>query len=182
MLLFYASPLFNPEGKTDRWQAAADIARDLIDDGKYTLHNNYANIFLFSDNNEVILSSNRAAFSEAIADPAGMGWGGTNPTQDMVDKYNMKNGMEITDPASGYNAQDPYKDRDPGFYASINYHGAVHKNVTLSMLPGGNQDPAIGETGPGPAITCASSRTPTTRAASAGFPYRPPGGDLSELR
>lgn len=144
MLLFYASPLFNPENKVERWRAAAEIAKDLIDDGKYTLHANYANIFLFSDNNEVILSSNRAAFSEAIADPAGMGWGGTNPTQDMVDKYDMKNGRPITDPASGYNAQDPYKDRDPRFYASINYHGAVHKNVTLSMLPGGNQDPAIG--------------------------------------
>ncbi|MGE7775558.1 RagB/SusD family nutrient uptake outer membrane protein [Chitinophaga sp. NPDC101104] len=144
MLLFYASPLFNPEGKVERWRSAADISKSLIDDGKYSLHPNYANIFLFSDNNEVILSSNRAAFNEAIADPAGMGWGGTNPTQDMVDKYNMANGKEITDPASGYDPQNPYAGRDPRFYASINYHGAVHKNVTLSMLPGGNQDPAIG--------------------------------------
>lgn len=144
MLLHYASPLLNPDNKPERWEAAANISLDLIDDEKYVLFSNYANIFLFSDNNEVILSSNRAAFSEAIADPAGMGWGGTNPTQDMVDKYNMKNGKEITDPTSTYNPQDPYKDRDPRFYASINYHGAVHKNVTLSMLPGGNQDPAIG--------------------------------------
>ncbi|WP_298708274.1 RagB/SusD family nutrient uptake outer membrane protein [Chitinophaga sp.] len=144
MLLYYASPLHNPGNIKARWEAAADISKSLMDDGKYTLHNNYANIFLFSDNNEVILSSNRAAFSEAIADPAGMGWGGTNPTQDMVDKYNMANGKEITDNTSGYNPQDPYKNRDPRFYATINYHGAVHKNVTLSMLPGGNQDPAIG--------------------------------------
>lgn len=144
MLLNYASPLHNPGNIKARWEAAADISKSLMDDGKYTLHNNYANIFLFSDNNEVILSSNRAAFSEAIADPAGMGWGGTNPTQDMVDKYNMANGKEITDNTSGYNPQDPYKNRDPRFYATINYHGAVHKNVTLSMLPGGNQDPAIG--------------------------------------
>lgn len=144
MLLYYASPLHNPTNIKARWEAVADISKSLMDDGKYTLHNNYANIFLFSDNNEVILSSNRAAFNEAIADPAGMGWGGTNPTQDMVDKYNMVNGKEISDPTSGYNPQDPYKNRDPRFYASINYHGAVHKNVTLSMLPGGNQDPAIG--------------------------------------
>lgn len=144
MLLYYASPLHNPDSAAAKWRNAAEISKSILDDGKYTLAPIYQNVFLFTDNNEVLLSSNRAAFSEAIADPAGMGWGGTNPTQNMVDKYNMKNGKEITDATSGYNPQDPYKDRDPRFYASINYHGAVHKNVTLSMLPGGNQDPAIG--------------------------------------
>lgn len=144
MLLYYASPLHNADSSATKWRNAAEISKSILDDGKYTLAPIYQNVFLFTDNNEVLLSSNRAAFSEAIADPAGMGWGGTNPTQNMVDKYNMKNGKEIKDATSGYNPQDPYKDRDPRFYASINYHGAVHKNVTLSMLPGGNQDPAIG--------------------------------------
>ncbi|WP_343701356.1 RagB/SusD family nutrient uptake outer membrane protein [Chitinophaga sp.] len=144
LLLYYASPLHNPANDASRWKDAADISKSLIDDGKYKLFSSYQNIFLFTDNQEVILSSNRPAFSEAIADPAGMGWGGTNPAQNMVDKYNMINGKEIHEAGSGYNPQEPYKDRDPRFYASINYHGAVHKNVTLNMLPGGNQDPAIG--------------------------------------
>ncbi|MGX5816698.1 RagB/SusD family nutrient uptake outer membrane protein [Chitinophaga lutea] len=144
LLLYYASPLNNPDNNAERWKAAADISKDLMDDGKYTLAPDYKNIFLFSNNTEVILSSNRAAFNEAIAGPAGMGWGGTNPTQNMVDKYDMANGLPITDPASGYDPQRPYTGRDPRFYASINYHGSVYKNVTLSMLPGGNQDPAIG--------------------------------------
>jgi len=144
MLLYYASPLNNPSNDLSRWQAAADISKSILTDGKYSLFNSYQNLFLFSDNNEVMLTNQQAAFAEAIAEPAGIGWGGTNPTQDLVDKYEMRNGKLITDPTSGYDDQNPYKDRDPRLAASINYHGVTYKNTVLSMLPGGNQDPAIG--------------------------------------
>ncbi|CAL1517685.1 RagB/SusD family nutrient uptake outer membrane protein [Chitinophaga sp. MM2321] len=144
LLLYYASPLNNPSNDLARWQAAADISKSIIADGKYSLFNSYQNIFLFSDNNEVMLTNQAEAFNAAVAEPAGIGWGGTNPTQDLIDKYEMKNGKLITDLTSGYDPQDPYKDRDPRLAASINYHGVTYQNTVLSMLPGGNQDPAIG--------------------------------------
>jgi len=45
------------------------------------------------------------------------------PTQNMVDLFEKKgsdgNYYPITDPRSGYNFQDPYKDRDPRFDNNI---------------------------------------------------------------
>lgn len=63
---------------------------------------------------------------------------GPNPTQDLVDAYEMANGeapitgyndankiSPIINPLSGYDANDPYAGRDPRFYASIYYNGAL---------------------------------------------------------
>ena len=47
-----------------------------------------------------------------------------NPTQEMVDAYEMTNGLPITDPASGYNPNDPYKNRDSRLKATIFYQGS----------------------------------------------------------
>ncbi|WP_439556608.1 RagB/SusD family nutrient uptake outer membrane protein [Dyadobacter sp.] len=68
----------------------------------------------------------------------GMERTGPCPTQEMVDSYEMANGeMPITgysdanrttpviNTASGYKETDPYSGRDPRFYASIYYNGAV---------------------------------------------------------
>ena len=68
---------------------------------------------------------------------AGQFKAGTCPTQEMVDSYEMANGEPpisgysdaqhlnpVINPASGYNASDPYANRDPRFYASIYYTGA----------------------------------------------------------
>lgn len=68
----------------------------------------------------------------------GVDHAGPNPTQDMVDKYEMANGLPavlgyndaahlspIINPASGYNSDSPYVGRDPRFYASIYYNDAL---------------------------------------------------------
>lgn len=50
----------------------------------------------------------------------------------------MDNGKPITDPASGYNPQDPYKHRDPRFYMTVLYNNADYRaNSVQSYLPGG---------------------------------------------
>ena len=65
-----------------------------------------------------------------------------NPTQEIVDAYEMKNGLAITDPASGYNPQDPYKDRDPRLSATILHNGSLfHGDVMDMVLPDGAQAP-----------------------------------------
>lgn len=47
------------------------------------------------------------------------GWGSISPTQELVDAYEMKNGKLITEAGSGYDAANPYTNRDPRLQASI---------------------------------------------------------------
>tara|TARA_R110002050_G_scaffold181172_1_gene314714 strand:- start:7031 stop:8797 length:1767 start_codon:yes stop_codon:yes gene_type:complete len=68
----------------------------------------------------------------------GMERTGPCPTQGLVDSYEMSNGQSpilgysdsdklvpIVNPNSGYDPENPYLNRDPRFYASIYYNGAV---------------------------------------------------------
>ncbi|WP_158856509.1 RagB/SusD family nutrient uptake outer membrane protein [Lunatibacter salilacus] len=68
----------------------------------------------------------------------GMDRTGPCPTQGLVDSYEMSNGempiigysdndnlVPIINPAAGYDPENPYVGRDPRFYASIYYNGAV---------------------------------------------------------
>ncbi len=54
-------------------------------------------------------------------------WGNYNPTQEVVDQYQMANGKDITDPASGYDENHPYVGREKRFYDFIVYDGAPYK-------------------------------------------------------
>lgn len=51
------------------------------------------------------------------------GKGRVNPTQNLVDAFPMANGYPITVTNSGYNAKDPYADRDPRLKAYILVNG-----------------------------------------------------------
>lgn len=68
----------------------------------------------------------------------GMEKAGPSPTQDLVDSYEMANGevpitgyngtdklIPVVNAASGYDPANPYVGRDPRFYASVYYNGAV---------------------------------------------------------
>jgi hypothetical protein len=54
-------------------------------------------------------------------------WGNYCPTQEVVDEYQMANGLDIDDPASGYDDQNPYVGREKRFYDFIVYDGAEYK-------------------------------------------------------
>ncbi|MFO7370058.1 MAG: RagB/SusD family nutrient uptake outer membrane protein [Bacteroidales bacterium] len=56
-----------------------------------------------------------------------LSWGNYCPTQELVDVYQMDNGLDITDPASGYDPQNPYVGREKRFYDFIVYDGAPYK-------------------------------------------------------
>ncbi len=147
-LLYFASPLFNMNNVATRWSAAAAVLREIIIDGQYSLYsaanpnyqNNYADLFLTGNNSEIIFSNatvHAINGSDSYMYPVnlGGGWGGVSPTQNFVDKYEMKtSGKPISDPTSGYNPQAPYTDRDPRFYASFNYDGATFRSTTLQMF------------------------------------------------
>ena len=53
------------------------------------------------------------------------GKGRINPTQNFVDAFPMANGMPITENGSGYDANDPYANRDPRLAAYVLYNGGT---------------------------------------------------------
>ena len=52
------------------------------------------------------------------------------PTANLVEMYGMANGLPITDPASGFDPNHPFKDRDPRFYHDIVFDGFKYLNGT----------------------------------------------------
>lgn len=65
--------------------------------------------------------------------PTIYGSGRVNPSQNLVDAFPMRNGRPITDPASGYNPQDPYANRDPRLADNIVYNGmTIRKSLIIT--------------------------------------------------
>jgi starch-binding outer membrane protein, SusD/RagB family len=61
-------------------------------------------------------------------------WGGqSDPTQNMVDSYEMTNGKMPFEPGSGYDPQNPYANRDSRLEASILHHGSHFMDYDLDL-------------------------------------------------
>jgi len=151
VLLYAASKLNNPGKDLARWQAASDAAKALIDGGRYSLNGDYRTTFT-AHNNEVIFARYFTQAAAASTDAASAlpmelhfqvgrngdsGWGSDTPTQNHVDAYEMSNGLSITAPGSGYDATNPYNNRDPRFYATVLFDGAVWKGrATETFISG----------------------------------------------
>ncbi len=156
VLLFAASPLFNggsiatnpelikytayPDKKESRWQKVLEAAQDVVDMGIYHLETDnqtqpgygFYKVFLERVNPEYILAwmdgPNRNAEEHVL--PRSLGGDFRRyPTQELVDAFPMSNGLPITDALSGYDPDNPYKNRAPRFYYSIIYNGAMYFNV-----------------------------------------------------
>ncbi len=132
LLLYAASPLWNPSGNIEKWQKAADAAKAVIDLNSNQLYTgNYSDI-LTTLNSEIILAhlTNKQyqwdAFIgvEMFLSPSGFhGWGSWVPSQNLIDAFGTSEGKYISDPTSGYDPQQPYVNRDPRFYSNIVFDG-----------------------------------------------------------
>ena len=144
-LLYRASALNNPSNDPSQWAKAAQAAKDFItknaqQSNPYRLYrtgdvnSDYYTCFTTNPvyNNEIILS--RSVWNtnqvEKVYLPVGFtgsfsGAGRTNPTQNFVDAYEMKNGRRIDEQGAGYDPSDPYKDRDPRLAQTVFYQGMV---------------------------------------------------------
>jgi len=151
VLLYAASPLNNPSNDKVKWQKAADAAEALLDLG-YSLHNDYQTLFL-AQNNEII---HARYFVEGIHITAWSARNGSNgngcntPSHNLVMDYEMANGQQpyiqvngemVVNSSSGYDPQNPYVNRDPRFYASILYDGAVWQGRETETFYGGLDSP-----------------------------------------
>ncbi|WP_052496527.1 RagB/SusD family nutrient uptake outer membrane protein [Pedobacter lusitanus] len=146
LLLYAASPL-NSADSPSKWQEAAKAAKDLLDLNQFSLYNNIADkannykaIFNVFANNEIIWFMNLGngkTYEQNYYPISSSGWGNISPTQNLVDEYQMANGKDINDPASGYNPAKPYVGREPRFYATVWYNGSIVRSKTIQTFPGG---------------------------------------------
>lgn len=75
--------------------------------------------------------------------PSVYGNGRINPTQNFVDAFPAANGYPITDSRSGYDASNPYADRDPRLAAYVVLNGSTvgsNNAVITTAADGTNQD------------------------------------------
>lgn len=145
LLLYAASPQYNPTGDITKWQAAADAAKRLMDLNKHSIYSSYPNIWLWNNgafNVETIFATATLNTNSIEVNNAPVSYdaanGRTNPTQEMVDAFEMRTtGRPITDIASGYAATNPYANRDPRLNFAIMYNGSTFKGRTVDTYVGG---------------------------------------------
>jgi hypothetical protein len=165
LTLVAASKLFNdpdkPQGgifrgtySRDKWQRAFDAAKAIVDraevDGAYSLDDTYDGIWKDVNSPELIWAKYFVATSDAddnYTKKAQLlytveyynGWESFHPTQAAQIDFEMKNGKKWFEEGSGYDANHPYKNRDPRFYyciaAPFYPYGSTDKNGSYSEAP-----------------------------------------------
>lgn len=149
LLLYAASPLYVDFGDTNEankptdvalWKSAADAAKAVIDLNQYELASSYADLFKNDfQNKEYIFVRRYAANSdfEKSNFPVSFGGkGGTNPSQNLVDDYEMLDGtpFDWNDPAK---AAQPFENRDARLGATILMNMALFKGKKVATYPEG---------------------------------------------
>ncbi len=146
--LYAASPLFSEQGSTqsnDYYRLAAENSLVLIKDGAYSLVSDYADLFepngstAFS-NNEVILDRRNVATTniESTNQPTGFlgGQGLTNPSQNLVDAYEMKDGTSF-DWENPQHSAAPFENRDYRLGVTVLCNGDEMLGRTVETFVGG---------------------------------------------
>lgn len=161
-LLYMASPLFNPENKKDRWLAAAESAKELIDVAaewglslsKYT--------DLWGDeaykNPELIMGVIQPASNsfEKANYPVGVegASSGNCPSQSLVDMYEYKNGKTFgeVNPGNFTVTDETYAEMDPRFGMTVVKNGdqwpsnSTQKAAIETYVGGFNGAPKVNAT------------------------------------
>lgn len=163
--LYAASPLFNGSGtagtlKTKgitgyatadpaRWQKALDAAIEFRAITYYALQSSFTGLFTNKKNAEVIFAKQSVNNFDIENNNAPVGYinagtqsgGRTSPTQNLVDAFAMTNGLAITDPASGYDPNNPYVNRDSRLNATVFYTGVRWLSRNVETFEGGLDKP-----------------------------------------
>ena len=118
-----------------KWAEAAAAAKSVMDLKVYTLFpDSRGTFYIENEGNSEVIFDLQYKFPEF---PHSMditldAFNTVAPLADLVNDFYMDNGKPITDPISGFDPKNPYINRDPRFYATINYPGAKFKGVTVT--------------------------------------------------
>ncbi|MFT3904451.1 MAG: RagB/SusD family nutrient uptake outer membrane protein [Niabella sp.] len=139
-----------------RYTEAAADAKAVIDLNVYSLYPQYGKLFSYAaeNNQEVILDKQFIASSYSnnvfylLAPYSQKSSQSTYvPTKKLVDKFQTKDGLDITDPASGYDANHPYINRDSRLGFSIFLDGdALPGGGVFHPAPNSGTPDAVGNT------------------------------------
>ncbi len=116
----------------ERWADAATASKKVMDAGTNPLLADFGSLFKAAGNNNTEVLFSKQYMSTLVPHDFNRnngiislgGWGGVCPTQNLVDMFEMTDGLPI-DESPLYDPGDPYKNRDPRFYATVFYDGAV---------------------------------------------------------
>lgn len=140
----------------NNWQAAYDAAKELMDQSAktgYTLFSNYETLFHAANDNNVEVIFDHQYKQNLLGYhvhhynlPPGLTPPGptalNQPTQNIVNEYEMTNGKMISEAGSNFDPANPYANRDPRLTASVFYDGSVWKGITVDLKLGSIYNPS----------------------------------------
>jgi putative outer membrane protein, probably involved in nutrient binding len=149
LLLYAASPLYVDFGDIDEankpsdatlWKAAADAAKAVIDLNQYELAPAYDDLFKNDFQSKEYIFVRRypsnSDFEKSNFPISYGGKGGTNPSQNLIDDYEMLDGtaFDWSDPVK---AAHPFENRDERLLATVLMNGVLFKGKRIATYPGG---------------------------------------------
>lgn len=130
----------------EKWAESAAASKQAMAIPGFALFPNYEQMFWAANNNNSEVFFSKSYLTKLRNHPSNMfnslytmnGWGGTQPTQNLVDEYEMTDGLSYN-ASPLYNANQPYKNRDPRFGASILFDGAMWNGREIELKEGGRE-------------------------------------------
>ena len=125
-----------------KWADAVATNQTIMTEAKYGLFSNYAGLFYANNENnkEVIFDIQFAPelrykkinnYWGVPMVTKGAGWGACNPTQNLVDCYEFKDGLTEAEGSALFIPSNPYLNRDNRFYSSIIYDGSIWRGTRI---------------------------------------------------
>lgn len=162
-LLYAASPLFNSNNEPEKWAKAAKAAYEVIGMNVYQLPKITEDPLYSTTGGNGVLKSKQLIFErrnaakessfEAQNEPMGYegAKGGNTPTQNLVDAYEMKDGVPFdwSNPShveNMYYAVDGTPTRDPRLYLNALTNGSSWLTATVETFEGGKNQILAGST------------------------------------
>lgn len=124
------------------YERSKDAAKAIINLGLYELEPDYSKLFLVEGQNskEIIIAYQRDENLYANETIGTMynngdgGWSSMVPTQNLIDTYEMSNGLTKEENGSGYDASHPFANRDPRMAMTVLFPGQTWGCAVLNTL------------------------------------------------
>lgn len=115
----------------DDWETARQAANDIRALNLYELEPDFIKLFSLDgqSSKEIIYADQHIEDLYKFGDVVRLynnqdgGWASFVPTQNLVDMFEMKNGLMPEEEGSGYDERHPFADRDPRLYNTVVYPG-----------------------------------------------------------
>lgn len=160
VLLFRASPQFNPSNNAEHWQTAYNYNKETLDyliGQGHALYSDYGKLFLEEMNQEVIFAiryenPTRTHTRDAKCRPITFSMnntGGNHPTQEVIDRFPTVDGKTYTYTDWKKDGNNDiftlWQNRDKRFYATVVYQSVTYFNTVMELNENAQNDYAYGK-------------------------------------